>query len=64
MLNLTIIEILSNLLIDNILHATLAWGQICKKKTTAMAFIWGDRGYPAIRFEYKTASEWYLVDDI
>ena len=26
-----------------------------------MVFIWGDRGYPAIRFEYKTASGQYLV---
>ena len=24
-----------------------------------MAFIWGDRGYPAVRFQYKTASERY-----
>ena len=29
-----------------------------------MVFIWGDRGYPAVRFEYKTASEQYLVHEI
>ena len=31
------------------------------KKATSMVFIWGDKGYPAIRFEYKTASEQYLI---
>ena len=34
------------------------------KKATAMAFILGDRGYPAVRFEYKTASERYLVAEL
>ena len=34
------------------------------KKATAMVFIWGDRRYPAIRFEYKTASELYLVAEL
>ena len=34
------------------------------KKATAMVFIWGDRGYHAVRFEYKTASERYLVAEI
>ena len=34
------------------------------KKATAMVFIWGDRGYPAVRFEYKTASERYLVAEL
>ena len=29
-----------------------------------MVFIWGDRGYSAVRFEYKTASERYLVAEI
>ena len=29
-----------------------------------MVFIGGDRGYPAARFEYKTASERYLVAEI
>ena len=29
-----------------------------------MVFIWGDRGYPAVRFEYKSASERYLVTEI
>ena len=29
-----------------------------------MGFIWGDRRYPAVRFESKTASEWYLVAEI
>ena len=31
------------------------------KKATSMAFILVDRGYPAVRFEYKTTSETYLV---
>ena len=31
------------------------------KKAIAMVFIWGDKAYPATRFEYKTASERYLV---
>ena len=34
------------------------------KKTTAMVFIEGDRGYPTVRFEYKMASERYLVTEI
>ena len=34
------------------------------KKATAMVFIWGDRGYHAVRFEYKTASERYLVAEL
>ena len=34
------------------------------KIATAMVFIWGDRGYPAVRFEYKTASWQYLVEQI
>ena len=29
-----------------------------------MVFIWGDRGYLAVRFEYKTAFERYLVAEI
>ena len=35
-----------------------------RKKATTMVFIGGDRGYPAVRFEYKTASERYLVAEI
>ena len=35
-----------------------------RKKATAMVCIWFDREYPAIRFEYKTASERYLVAEI
>ena len=31
------------------------------KRATEVVFIWGDRGYPVVRFEYKTASERYLV---
>ena len=31
-----------------------------RKKATAMVFKWGPRGYPALCFEYKTASEQYL----
>ena len=31
------------------------------KKATLMVFMGGDREYPAVRFEYKTASERYLV---
>ena len=34
------------------------------KKATAMVFIWGDREYSAVHFEYKTASERYLVAEI
>ena len=34
------------------------------KQATAMVFIWGDRGYPAVGFEYKTASERYLVTEL
>ena len=34
------------------------------KKATAMVFIWGYRGYPAFWFEYKTASERYLVAEL
>ena len=34
------------------------------KKTTAIVFIWGDRGYSAVRFEYKTTFERYLVADL
>ena len=34
------------------------------KKATAMVFIWGDRGYPVVRFEYRTASERYLVVEL
>ena len=26
-----------------------------------MVFIWGDIGYPAVRFHYKTATELYMV---
>ena len=29
-----------------------------------MVFIWGDKEYPAVRFEYKTASERYSVAEI
>ena len=35
-----------------------------RKKATAMVFLWGDRGYPAVRFEYKTTFERYLVAEI
>ena len=34
------------------------------KEATSMVFIWGDRGYPAVRFEYKMASERYLVAEL
>ena len=29
-----------------------------------MVFIWGDRANPAIQFEYKTASERYLITEL
>ena len=29
-----------------------------------MVFILGDRGYPAVHFEYKTFSKGYLVDEV
>ena len=35
-----------------------------RKKVTAMVFIWGDRGYHAISFEYKMATRRYLVAEI
>ena len=35
-----------------------------RKKATSTVFIWGDKGYPAVRFEFKTASEQYLVAEI
>ena len=41
----------------------LLYYSACKKGTT-MVLIWGDRGYPAIRFEYKTTSEQYLVTEL
>ena len=34
------------------------------KKATEMVFIRGDRGYSAVRFEYKTASERYFVAEL
>ena len=34
------------------------------KKARTMVFIWGDRGYPAVCFEYKTASGQYSVAEI
>ena len=34
------------------------------KKATAMVFTSGYRGYPAVHFEYKTASERYLVAEL
>ena len=40
------------------------WNLAHKKKATAIVFIGGDRGYPAVRFEYKTASERYLVAEL
>ena len=29
-----------------------------------MVFIWDNKGYPAVRFEYKTTSEQYLVTEL
>ena len=34
------------------------------KKATAMVFFWSGSGYTPLRFEYKTASEGYLVTEI
>ena len=34
------------------------------EKATAMVILRCDKGYPAVRFEYKTASERYLVAEI
>ena len=34
------------------------------KKANKVVFTWGDRGYPADRFEYKMASERYLVTEL
>ena len=41
----------------------LLYSSACKT-ATAMGFILGDRGYLAVRFEYKTASKQYLVAEI
>ena len=46
-------------MVDRTTHSDVA----CKK-ATSMVFIRGDRGYPAVRFEYKTASERYMVAEI
>ena len=36
-----------------------------RKKATVIGFIWGDREYPAVCFEYKTAfEEKYLVAEL
>ena len=35
-----------------------------RKKAIPIVFIWVDKGYPADRFEYKTASERYLVAEL
>ena len=49
----------------NLLNSTfLSLYYSAHEKATAVVFIWGDRGYPAVRFEYKTASERYLVAEI
>ena len=37
----------------------LLYYSACKKATT-MVFIWDDRGWSAVHFEYKTASEGYV----
>ena len=34
------------------------------KKATLMVFMWYERGCPAVRFEYKTPSERYLVAEL
>ena len=47
----------------NIKLCLLLYYSACKK-ATAMVFISGDRGYPAVRFEYKKASERYLVAEL
>ena len=46
------------------IHVFLLFYYSAYKKAAEMVFIWGDRGYPAVRFEYKTASEWYLVAEL
>ena len=51
------------LLFSKIQHPCCRCISACKK-ATVMVFIWGDRGYPAVRFEYKTASERYLVAEL
>ena len=33
-----------------------------RKNATVTVFIWDDREYPPVPFEYKTISERYLVD--
>ena len=34
------------------------------KKSSAMVFILGDKGYPFGRFEYKKASERYMIAEL
>ena len=50
-------------IIDEIQHWVLLYYS-ARKKAIAMVFIWGDRRYHAVRFEYKTASERYLFAEI
>ena len=49
--------------IDEIQHFSLLYYS-ARKKATAMVFILGDREYPAVCFEYKMASEQYLVAEL
>ena len=49
------------------MHGTSKVGffQNYQHTATEMVFILGDsRGYSAVRFEYKTVSEWYLAAEI
>ena len=34
------------------------------KKVTVTVFEWGDRGYPSVHFEYRTASGGFMVGEI
>ena len=34
---------------------------LAKIKSTVMVFTCGDRGYPTVGSEYKTAFEWFIV---
>ena len=38
--------------------------KMAQTEATAMIFIWGHRGYPPVRFEYKTAFGGFIVDQI
>ena len=58
------IKISQNYELSNKAANMLYFDNVCMK-ATVIGFIWGDREYPAVRFEYKMASEEkYLVAEL